>query len=269
MIAFKMISHSFRQRVKGVPIFGSLARWFRDRLIERNPGLFLPVDLESAKETRRHLGFGVDYVYYAQVEGDLAEFGTMAGISAVALAQQMILMERILGRSARKLLLFDSFKGLPESTAEPDLHSPHVQAGIWAAGTCKVLSKDQLLSAITSRTRLSEDRIQMYEGWYKSTVPTLPRSTRLSLIHVDCDLYQSTLDALDPLFAAGQLSEGAVILFDDWNCNRASPLYGEQKAWSELVAKYSIGFSDGGGYSWAGHKVIVHEYRGIDPSFPP
>lgn len=32
------------------------------------------------------------------------------------------------------------------------------------------------------------------------------------MIHIDCDLYQSTLDALSPLFQRGQVAEGAIVL---------------------------------------------------------
>jgi hypothetical protein len=78
--------------------------------------------------------------------------------------------------------------------------------------------------------------------------------------HVDCDLYASTIDALAPLFARGQVSEGAVILFDDWNCNRASPQYGQRKAWDVLVARHRIRYSDEGRYGMASRRFIVHAY---------
>jgi hypothetical protein len=42
-----------------------------------------------------------------------------------------------------------------------------------------------------------------------------------------------TMDALVPPFGRGMISEGAVILFDDWNCNRANPAFGERRAWRE------------------------------------
>jgi hypothetical protein len=57
------------------------------------------------------------------------------------------------------------------------------------------------------------------------------------------------------------VSPGAVIHFDDWDCNRADPGLGERRAWSEAVSKFGIEYSDCGQYGWGSRKVIVHSYR--------
>jgi hypothetical protein len=101
---------------------------------------------------------------------------------------------------------------------------------------------------------------------FRDAVPELSATSRFGLIHVDCDLYQSTMDALEPLFAKHLVSEGAALLFDDWNCNRASKQLGERRAWSELSAKYDVDYSDEGGYGRAGHRLTVHRYRGLPES---
>ena len=54
--------------------------------------------------------------------------------------------------------------------------------------------------------------IVVHDGWYSETVSLLPADTRFAMIHIDCDLYQSTLDALSPLFQRGQVAEGAILL---------------------------------------------------------
>jgi len=33
------------------------------------------------------------------------------------------------------------------------------------------------------------------------------------------------------------------------------------RAWSELVGRFSIAFSDVGSYGWGGRKFIVHAYQ--------
>jgi O-methyltransferase len=255
-----MISRRAQKVIKGIPVLGSLARRLRGGLVSRAPGLLLPTDTESARETRRHLGFAVEYVYQARVEGDVVELGTAAGISATALARAMVRAEQEIG-PPRRLLLFDSFVGLPESTTEIDRSTPLVRDGSWAPGTCRVLSAGELRTAVLSGSGLDDTQLVIHEGWYADTVPAREVDTTFALIHVDCDLYQSTMDALDPMFGSGRVAEGAIVLFDDWNCNRASPRYGERRAWMELVGKHSIQSSDGGDYSWAGHKFIVHAYQ--------
>jgi O-methyltransferase len=48
----------------------------------------------------------------------------------------------------------------------------------------------------------------------------------------------------------GFITEGAIICFDDSNCNQASDAFGERRAWIELAEKYNINFSHAGNYGW-------------------
>jgi O-methyltransferase len=214
-------------------------------------------------ETMRELINSLWYIYGADVEGDVVEFGTMSGFTASRIAKTMTWLENMIPMQ-RRLILADSFEGLPESTAKADVESPHVAKGVWSAGACKVLSRADLV-ALCSR-EFKAERIDVLEGWYKDTVPKLSADRKLALLHVDCDLYQSTMDALVPCFERGMVSEGAMIHFDDWNCTRASPDFGERRAWAELVERYDIAASHCGDYSWHGHKLIVHSYNGMHKS---
>jgi O-methyltransferase len=222
-----------------------------------------------AKEIARTLTLCVQYINSAHVIGDVAEFGTMGGFSARTLAMSMVydLQRQPLAKSAsgenpfRMLRLFDSFEGLPEITSPVDQGAPHVISGAWAKGGCKVLAAPELRAQVSKI--LPPHRIELYEGWFADTVKTLPPETRFAMIHFDGDLYQSTIDALDPLFANGMISTGAVLCFDDWNANRAIPTTGERQAWKELVEKHGIEASSGGDYSVGGSRFIIHSYRGI------
>lgn len=222
-----------------------------------------------AKEIARTLTLCVQYINSAHVNGDVAEFGTMGGFSATTLATSMVfdLQRQPLGKSAsgenpfRMLRLFDSFEGLPEITSPIDQGSPHVISGAWAKGGCKVLAAPELRERIGKI--LPPQRFELHEGWFADTVKTLPPETRFALIHFDGDLYQSTIDALDPLFANGMVSIGAILCFDDWNANRAIPTTGERQAWKELVEKHGIEASSGGDYSVGGSRFIIHSYRGV------
>ena len=78
------------------------------------------------------------------------------------------------------------------------------------------------------------------------------------MLHLDCDLYSSTYEVLDYLLAHGHVADGALLFFDDWNCNRASPRFGQRKAWAEIVNKYALEHSDAGEYAMLGHKFFVH-----------
>jgi hypothetical protein len=83
---------------------------------------------------------------------------------------------------------------------------------------------------------------------------------KVALINVDCDLYSSTMDALSPLFEREQISDGCMIFFDDYNCNRASRIHGQRKAWDELMYYHDLEVSDEGSYGLFGRRFIVHGY---------
>jgi hypothetical protein len=218
-------------------------------------------------ERLQKLMVGVQYVYGFGVEGDVAEFGTFTGASAMLLAHAIVMSDHLyprqvtaeLGR-AKDLHLFDSFQGLPDvSDVAVDRDSLHVRSRIWASGQCRGMPRDQLFHECAKV--LPAHRIKIYEGWYADTMKTIPDGTKFALVHVDCDLYSSTIDVLHPLFSRQIVSEGAAIFFDDWDTNRASPRFGQRRAWKECVERYAIESSDHGEYGLGAHKFIVHRYR--------
>jgi O-methyltransferase len=229
------------------------------------PYLFFDVDevlILPAKEIARTLTLSVMYINSVDVKGDVAEFGTMGGFTARTLANAMVFDPRYQpNRPLRKLRLFDSFEGLPEITSQIDLQSQHVKSGTWSKGGCRILSANELRTMVEAI--IPPGRVQIYEGWFADTIKTLPDDTRFALIHFDGDLYSSTMDALVPCFERGFVSKGAVICFDDWNCNEADPESGERKAWADLVSRFKIVASHSGDYSIQGTKFIVHSYRGM------
>lgn len=128
----------------------------------------------------------------SHLPGDVVEFGTYQGVTA-----RMIL--RSMGPS-RRLFCCDSWEGLPEEwdRAREEL----IPAGHFA----------------TSVPDLGDDRAVMIQGWYKDTGERLLElaSPTLAMVHIDCDLYSSTVTALATV--RDRLQAGTVILFDElWN----------------------------------------------------
>ena len=70
----------------------------------------------------------------------------------------------------------------------------------------------------------------IYKGWFPATAGPV-EDRRFSLVHLDVDLYQSTLDALD--FFYGRLVRGAVLISHDYN-SISCP--GVSKAFKEFLA---------------------------------
>lgn len=239
------------------PFIQKLIPWYREflYLIGRREKTS-----SSQRAVNQKLHFGVEYVYGAEVEGDIAEFGTMTGLTAQAMAHAMSMFDPK-SKTGKKLLLFDSFAGLPEVQSNIDKDSWHVRSGAWEPGTCHGVTPQELRRMCAKW--LPNGSITIYPGWFKDTLQGLPADTHLAILHIDSDLYESARDVLEYTFSHGFIQEGTAIFFDDWNCNRCSPERGEQKAWQEAVKKFSITFTDCGEYAWSARKFIVHSYRSI------
>lgn len=214
----------------------------------------------------RALSEGVVAAYGYAIRGDIAEFGTMTGETAAGLAVAIAGCDRYLGYAVqmsgaplKQLYLFDSFAGLPVAEHASDVASPHVRDGVWSPGACIGIGPEELARKVTAH--IPAQRVRILPGWFKDTVPQLPAEVRFALVHVDSDLYASAMDALDGLFGRGLIAEGALIYFDDWNCNRASNEFGERRAWRECVERYSIVFSDEGNYGIFARRFTVHSYQ--------
>ena len=228
------------------------------------------IDYDYANARRRMifeaLTQGVQFVCNNAVDGDVAEFGTMTGFSTYSIARAMAYYQDMYAGYMRKagvqrkvLRLFDSFEGLPRPDHEVDREAPNVQSGRWRESDFKGLTPDELLALCGST--YDKERIQIHSGWFRDTLATIPAATKFAMLHLDCDLYSSTAEVLDYVFTAGLVADGCVIFFDDWNCNRASPRFGQRRAWGEAVEKHRIENSDGGDYAVLGHRFIIHRDR--------
>jgi hypothetical protein len=211
----------------------------------------------------RELYRGFEYVMVSAVPGHVAEFGTSSGRTAMTLAKAMAELgeryrpsDEVHGIGARKLFLFDSFEGFPKASLDIDLKAPQIESGAWGPGVAKDAPPAMLREMCACH--LPTDRIVISEGWYKDTMPRLDADTKFAMIHIDCDLYESTMDVLDRLFSIDAFSDGCAVYFDDWYCNRGSPDFGEQKAWADCIAKYRPRYTDWGPYATVGRRFIVH-----------
>src|SRR5437016_3199477 len=164
------------------------------------------------------LSQGVQYVLNNGVEGDIAEFGTASGFSAYTIARAMAIhrhtyAKRIaqFGLPPKTLHLFDSFRGLPRPRDAVDLASPYVQAGVWQEGIYQVLAEEELVALCASA--YDADKVLTYAGWFADTLERIRPQTKFAMLHLDCDLYQSSIEVLDHVFAKNRISDGCVVFF--------------------------------------------------------
>src|SRR6516164_2042380 len=121
----------------------------------------------------------------ARSSGHYLEFGVFSGGTIRHIARR---------KRAAVIHRFDSFEGLPEP---------------WSGFTLgqRVFSRGGHLPRVPAN-------VVLHKGWFKDTVPQWCRETDrpIAFIHIDCDLYSSTVDILTGL--AQRLQRGTVILFD-------------------------------------------------------
>lgn len=149
------------------------------------------------------------------VPGDIIEFGVASGTSLMAFVRMNDIFNKMRPHAiARKHVHgFDSFEGLPDLDDSIDLATKAAQknADMTAGGFDSSETFSQLLAFAKSRKSCD-----LHKGWFSETVPKFlaenPHAA-FSLIHIDCDLYSSTKDALEPTIE--RLSPGGVILFDE------------------------------------------------------
>jgi O-methyltransferase len=129
-----------------------------------------------------------------------------------------------------RFFAFDSFAGLPAS-AEQSV------AEEWVEGAYRC-SEAQFKRNLSSEGVNLND-VVIVPGFYQETLtPALKQRTGLrsaAIIHVDCDLYESTILVLD--FITDLLRQGTVLVFDDWFYNQGRSDLGEQRACREWLAR--------------------------------
>lgn len=186
----------------------------------------------------------MEYVNLCDVAGDVCEFGTYTGFTATLLASHM--------RGNKTLHLYDSFEGFPEITSI-DKYCKEVEDGKWKKGDLRLPQGyvDQLYDSLSA---ILPGKVNMVKGFYNEETPV---PDAISLLHIDCDLYASTKIALK--ICAPKLSDGAVVLFDDFNNNLASNQFGERRAFLETIANQCEPWFT---YGWSGYAYLYRRPAG-------
>lgn len=139
------------------------------------------------------------------VPGDLIETGVWRGGACIFMKANL----EAWGDTTRRVWVADSFQGLPppDATRYPADHGDrlHEQTGL-AIGV-------ETVKRNFRRYGLLDDRVEFLVGWFKDTLPSAPIE-RLSLLRLDGDMYESTIQALESLYP--KLSRGGFCVVDDW-----------------------------------------------------
>ncbi len=156
----------------------------------------------------------------ARIPGEIAEVGVFRGASARLLRQY--------AEPGKVLHLCDTFEGLPDPDPKND---SAFSRGEFAASLAQVQSY------------LGHDRIVYHVGKFPQSADEPMRSASFSFVHLDVDLYESTLECLR--FFYPRLNPGGILLSHDFGADRAP---GVVKAFREYFGPMSVPFIQLSGY---------------------
>lgn len=143
-------------------------------------------------------------------KGWAVEFGVYTGYSLGIIAQTM------------PVIGFDSFEGLPED---------------WREGFPKGKFAVNVNRPADKFPNLFGPNRMLAPGWFDETVPSFPFPAPLGLVHIDCDLYSSTVTALEGV--VNSIDVGTVIVFDEFHSYPGAEEH-EERAFFEWVGKHDI-----------------------------
>ena len=168
-------------------------------------------DAETMLGTRQldHMQRCIRAVIENGVPGDLIEAGVWRGGMTIFMRAALKAYES----TSRRVWVADSFAGLPPIDRSHETFA-------WQRGDMAV--SIETVKRNFARYGLLDDQVIFLRGFFADTLPNAPIG-RLSILRADADLYQSTIDVLQPLYA--KLSPGGYAIFDDYqnlpDCRRA------------------------------------------------
>lgn len=162
----------------------------------------------------------------APAEGLILEFGVEKGLS----------LRHLAASTSRLVHGFDSFEGLP---------------GDWN-GT------REAKGAFSRRGKLPQTapNARLHVGWFDATLPKFlaENPEPCALIHIDCDIYESTRSVFRLL--RERISRGTVVVFDEY-FNYPGWRGHEFKAFGEFIAKTNFSYSYLAYSGEKGHVAVV------------
>ncbi len=175
-------------------------------------GGWQPVDLRElnhlwhtmmGRKRLDNLEFCLERILADGVPGDLIETGVWRGGATIFMRGVLAAY----GVRDRIVWVADSFAGFPAPRLPQDAAVDYS-----TTRSDEAISLDEV-KALFARYDLLDDQVRFLKGWFRDTLPGAPIE-RLALLRLDGDLYESTMDALGPLYP--KLAPGGYVIVDDY-----------------------------------------------------
>jgi O-methyltransferase len=147
-----------------------------------------PIDLHANREDL-YATINTESFHHGREAVDYLEFGVFEG-------QSIRTWSRLNRNPQSRFVGFDSFEGLPEHWTEDR------PKGFFATRTVP---------------KIDDERVSFEVGWFQASLPPFLKTFEPAsslVVHIDCDLYSSTLFALTQLNSV--MRSGTVVIFDEF-----------------------------------------------------
>jgi len=201
-----------------LPLAGIL-RAFDYRILKYNPpnmakrivGADWPVHADTMIGLKRlqNIRYCVEDTINNGIEGDLIETGVWRGGATI----YMRALLKAFQVTDKCVWVADSFEGLPRPNEKfvHDRGDEHYLQDVLRV-SLETVKKN------FSKYGLLDDQVKFLKGWFSDTLPSAPIE-KLSVLRLDGDMYESTMDALVHLYP--KLSTGGYVIVDDWGAVKA------------------------------------------------
>lgn len=138
------------------------------------------------------------------IEGDFVECGVCNGGSAAILAHYA-------AKTDKEVWLFDSFQGLPATTAED---KPSANGNTAESEVGKCVGQLQKVYEVMEAVGAKDGNWYIHEGWFEDTFPiAAPRIHKIAMLNLDSDWYSSEKLCLETWY--DKVVDGGFIYLDD------------------------------------------------------
>ena len=163
------------------------------------------------------------YLNTEKINGDFVECGSWNGGSGGIIAS-------LAGK--RKTWLFDSWEGMPNA-GEHDIKLK--KKNIFGERGMAISSFEKASNLLFGRLRLDPNNVLLVRGWFEETVlSVVSKINQISLLHLDCDWYESVKFCLENFYT--KVISGGYVVIDDYGS-----WAGCRKAVDEFIREKELG----------------------------
>jgi len=167
--------------------------------ITPNHALFSRVRLLSFYSAVRSMSYAAGSWLFAELIGNLPQTGAVAECGVYNGGNALTALLSSAAATQRRYRLLDSFQGFPElSAADPSARAKEF--------------RDVNFARVRDLFR-NFPNVEIHQGYFAATLPSLPED-RYSLVYMDCDLYEPTLELCEYFYP--RVVPGGFLLWHDF-----------------------------------------------------